>query len=401
MKQKYPSWIILSYIFIRPFVCAPAFVIFDRWFSAVFLLAAFLYVRRKKYRISGIDIAVLLFFLSLAASCLASSDIITSINQLSLQTSLIALFYIARSAAQKDNNRFITTLMIGAIAVALYNLRTFFVIKDVVLTYLTSQNIAYPFAHEFLGRARSFAPFASPNLLAAYLAIACAVAAGIALEQNKQNTKGLMFYISLACFGCTLVALFFTKSLGGWFALLIALLILYTQSSKITLKTLLPLVAILGIFLYVITVRMQSLSYIGQPAFSFRQRLGYWEETVRIIKEKPFTGVGIGTLSLSGTRSAHNTYLQLMAETGIGGIIGWLLLVFIFLRKGIVRLKMLPNYRDAGMLAGGIAFLCYNLVDSGLPVPQLAFIWWIIFGLFSKNTQQSRDTVCSGDKPRG
>lgn len=80
--------------------------------------------------------------------------------------------------------------------------------------------------------------------------------------------------------------------------------------------------------------RIRSIIDFGETSNS--QRLEIWKKTLEYIKKEPLTGIGLGNypfvldqkieLAKAGS-SAHNIYLQVMAELGIAGLV---LLIYIF-----------------------------------------------------------------------
>jgi O-antigen ligase len=130
------------------------------------------------------------------------------------------------------------------------------------------------------------------------------------------------------------------------------------------------------------SLRWQEGKDFTQPLFSLHKRVLYWKESIEIIRQHPFKGIGIGNLSLKETRFSHNSYLQLWAETGILGLLSWLGIIFIFLTENIKKIKLSSNKKFlAGIISGGVAFLLHNLIDFSFFIPQISFLWWVILGM--------------------
>jgi putative inorganic carbon (HCO3(-)) transporter len=114
--------------------------------------------------------------------------------------------------------------------------------------------------------------------------------------------------------------------------------------------------------------------------FSFFTRLGYWKDTFDIILLHPFTGVGLGSFSLTCSRYAHNIFLQLWAETGLVGVISFLWLIVAVFTAGL-RSKTNIEWKPA-LACASLIFLMHNFVDFSFFLPETAFIWWAVLGLF-------------------
>jgi len=111
----------------------------------------------------------------------------------------------------------------------------------------------------------------------------------------------------------------------------------------------------------------------------FNARQEYIQEAWRMICAHPFIGQGIGTFqSTGGSKStfAHNSYLQIWAETGPIGLIGVLGFVYTFW-------KMKPKtHFGKGMYIGLLAFFIDNLFSFTLIKPNLSFAGWLALACY-------------------
>ena len=84
-----------------------------------------------------------------------------------------------------------------------------------------------------------------------------------------------------------------------------------------------------------------------------------------------------------GGSTPHNTYLYLLAESGIVGLVGMLAIMLGTMRKSL-SLRRHPEY---GVIALGLAFgLTCNLIgwfgdDSTFTGPHTSYLLWLIVGL--------------------
>ena len=116
-----------------------------------------------------------------------------------------------------------------------------------------------------------------------------------------------------------------------------------------------------------------------RPEFSTLMRLSYWKDTWKIIAEHPFKGVGLGNFNLVESRYAHNSFLQIWAETGILGLLSFLWFIAISIKTGLKNKKSSPE--NAAIIAAALVFLIHNLVDFTFFLPETVFSWWVILGL--------------------
>ena len=373
------AWgIILGYVFFRPFISEPPFWKLDAALNGLLLLSLAGYSLKKRLKIKLIDKVILIFFLSLFLSTINSNNIVAGLSQIYKYLALIAVFYIARLSNIKEQKQIFYVLLISTSLVSLYSLHFLFTVSQFALEYLSKNNITYLFAEEFLAPKRAFVPFFSPNLLAGYLITVIMICLNIIIQKRKE--KKSLFVLSVFCLCLSALTLFFTKSVGGWLVFII------TSSLFLLLGKLLNKKSILIIFSLVILLgaiavnRELNAPCFKKPLFSLEKRISYWKETVKIIGLHPLIGVGVGNFSLKETRAAHNSYLQIWAETGILGIVSWLMIVFIFIKKGVKNLYSGKNYYSLGIFMSGLSFLFYNLIDYSFFISQSAFLFWMVLG---------------------
>ncbi len=249
--------------------------------------------------------------------------------------------------------------------------------------------------------------FANSNDLAAYLLCPLGLAAGILfVERNK-------WLRYCAILGITLIPLviFQTQSRGAIIALAVAtVLVILTHPNRTKLLGML-LVAGVVVSMFApksVWKRMTSLTSAARSgqmsqandSKSAEQRLELWKVARRIIQEKPVTGVGIGAYEYAhlvmarrtefqslarGARSAHSSYLETTAETGIPGFIAWAS-IFVAVMITVVRarkaLKSIWPERERELYflqLALIAFLCDAVFGSWQKIPftyiHVALLW--------------------------
>lgn len=124
-------------------------------------------------------------------------------------------------------------------------------------------------------------------------------------------------------------------------------------------------------------------------------RTHLWREALLIIKDFPVFGCGLNTYSIVAPRYksglaeagiyAHNSYLQMAAETGIVGLISFVLVIVSLFTISLMSLK---NIKDSfysgillGLLVGLFGFLVHSFFDVNFYALQLATLMWFIMGL--------------------
>ena len=119
-----------------------------------------------------------------------------------------------------------------------------------------------------------------------------------------------------------------------------------------------------------------------------------WSDTTKMIRDFPLIGVGVGGwpeifphyqrppwLNSFFAREPENDYLQLLAETGIVGLmlVGWFAwALFVRLRDGAARLSSRDWPLFAGFAGGVIASLVHEVFDFSLQTPANLVIFTVL-----------------------
>lgn len=148
-------------------------------------------------------------------------------------------------------------------------------------------------------------------------------------------------------------------------------------------------------------------SVFARGDFSISQRRIVWSDTIDLIADHPWLGVGYGNYelilpahrsigrhrewqALMGSRTdvayqAHNEYLEVLAETGPLGLAAFLWLVGALLWGGYRRLAHAADREQrlliAGCLAGLVAALVHALFSFPLQDPAPAIHFWLLGAL--------------------
>ncbi len=363
--------VLLTLIFIRPFISSLAFPYINFIYSALFLGFLAIWITFKGINLKEISLIrypLSVFVLALAISFVFSNDITTSIKELYKYASGILLLCISISLANKEKNRVILCITLAGVAISLLAIYQYCLGFSHLSNYVAKKSIGDPFILDYISRRRPFAPFVTPNALAGYLAMILPL---VLTQRNK-----LWFFIPIS------LALLLTKSLGALLSVLPGLTLYFYLQGNLKKKSILFLGGLLIIIGLVLISRTAFQKSHTQPIFSAIMRLNYWQDTLGIIKLHPWVGVGLGNFNLIQSRYAHNSYLQLWAEAGILGVISFLWLAITILKSVLKKVKELPyKTQVVSLLAANIVFLTHNCVDFTFFLPEISLIWWVILGL--------------------
>lgn len=123
-------------------------------------------------------------------------------------------------------------------------------------------------------------------------------------------------------------------------------------------------------------------------------RLNLWKSAVALGKERPVTGWGLGSYRyvsarpgiVTSTVFAHNTYLQLFAESGMGALLLFLAFLGLWairIVRGASRLPTEHRLSLAAAIGGLVAILAHCLVDSDLSYFGLGLSFFLVMGAAS------------------
>jgi putative inorganic carbon (HCO3(-)) transporter len=237
----------------------------------------------------------------------------------------------------------------------------------------------------------------NPNVMSGTLVILLPL--GVALTINQfQNSSGWMRKV-VAVSSSVLIgaAIGVIQSRGAYLALAIALLMLFCFiSRRVALFTLVSLILAVGLAIVVILVfnqaKLETLSLQGVD-----ERLEIWSRAIASIADFPITGIGFGTFTLVTTQiypfflintsngvppHAHNLFLQVGVDLGVGGLISYIALLLNIVAFNVVHWQQKPyNWIVLGSLASLSAFLVYGLTDAISWGTRPAFLGWAVLGL--------------------
>ena len=362
--------VLLTLIFIRPFISSLAFPYLNSLYSALFLIFLItwpIYKGISIEKIYALKYPLILFSLALIISLIFSIDKLNSLKELYKYISGILLFLIAISLTQENKIRLIYIVVLAGLVISLLAIYQYFFGFQHILDYISKERITEPFALDYIQRKRVFFPFVTPNTLGGYLAMM------IPLALNDKKRIWSIIPLSFA--------LLLTKSLSALLSLFLALGLYFYLQGKLEKRRILFLFGLLLIIGLVFIIRSATPEQHLQPIFSTIMRLNYWKDTLRIIKIAPLSGIGLGNFDLTSSRYAHNSYLQIWAEMGILGITSILWLIITVFKYVFNNFEGYPDKKlITSLIVTTAVFVIHNFIDFTFFLPEVALIWWTILG---------------------
>jgi len=363
--------------------------------------------RRTPFVTSAYNKWFLLWFAILLVSVIRSSDPLFTIKESVRLASNIGLCYLVINLVDSREKVFqlFRVLSISTFLVAGYGFYQFAVQDFGSLFWLVNPRLDTGFAHGrytfWEWRGRIISVLTSELELGHYFNMCLPASIALWVSQRRRTGAWKWLLIALA----TLAGLLLTFTFGAWLALAGATaLLIFIIDRKRRWKLLGAAVLVLVIVSALLVAgplrpfvfEKAFGNNIGSLAWDTLSRLDAWTFAVQTWWAHPLVGVGIGNYEIleyahetihspwgEGGSTPHNTYLYLLAESGVIGLIGMLAIMFGTLVRSL-RLRQNPQY---GLIALALAFgLTCNLIgwcgdDSTFTGPHTSYLLWFIVGL--------------------
>jgi O-antigen ligase len=316
----------------------------------------------------------------------------------------LVVFWAARTACARGmTRRIVRTVALAGLVAALL---------AIVFQSGSDPSLIYGRWHALEPRARPFGPFVNRNHFATWVVMACPLAAGyvVAAISARRPSRGRLvarFVTLLEGIGTSTVwvgvaavvmalALVRSTSRSGLTAFGVSLVgAAWLARGRLTRRTgvlaLLAVLAIAAIIAAYVNVeplfsRVEETLAVGAGG---RPRI--WQETLRVIRDFPLTGTGLGTYQTAmlvyqqtdraiSINQAHNQYLHLLAEGGVLLAIPVVLTVVAFI--ALLRKRLAQDSSSAFWLriGGAIAMLAVAVQgfwETGLRIPANGLLFAI------------------------
>ncbi len=238
---------------------------------------------------------------------------------------------------------------------------------------------------------RIYSTLENPNVLGEYILLVMPVAIALMWRSEKIGSK--IFYLGLtAVMGAALILTF---SRGCWIAIMVAAAIYVTFVCGKLWGLLLLLVPILPFVIpETILHRFASVGDMSDSSTSYRVYI--WMGTFLMLKDFWISGIGMGeeafnqvypfySYSAIVAPHSHNLFLQVWVETGIGGIVAFLALLFAWFKQICRGHKISADKKLKTMLvaigASVCAFMVQGMFDNCFYNYRVFMLFWFVLAL--------------------
>jgi O-antigen ligase len=250
-----------------------------------------------------------------------------------------------------------------------------------------------------IGLPRATAAFPGCNAMGVYLTGLTPVIAGLALFSSE--LKNRVFFTFAALIGS--IGVYLTFSRGAGLGLFVSVLFLSLVRKNKFIISGIVLLLLISPFVMPKNIKIwaKSVNYNPEVLFICETRLSIYRNTVHMIGEHPFIGVGINTFSKNygkykttaaearmptqDTIYAHNSFLQMGGEMGLLGLGTFLIFLFFVLKSIWLAFKKNKDpflkALSVSVFAAIIAYLINGLTETSLYYARLVMIFWFLIGL--------------------
>lgn len=384
-------------VFIGLFILMAAAIPHNYWnntyaAAGVLLLLALFFMgtviqKSGKLDLKTVDVVLFLFILAVLLSAVTSITPMASLRYFLFYATGFLLLLLIVSAVRTGEGlgRLLDTALLGVTFSGLYGIWQFIngVAVDPALTDV-NLNEGMP--------GRVFSTMGNPNNYAEILILTLPFFMAVIFNSKSILKKLLYVFLMLP----PLAAMFLTGSRSGWLALAGAAMV-YTFLKN---RKLIPVILLLGLVSMPLLPDfvMRRIQTIGNPNdSSARYRTLIFETVKPIIRDYWATGIGLGSdafmrvlqdyhlRTLAMVAHAHNTYIQILLETGVAGAATFIWAMVRTVKKCFINIfKQKDVYINNILIAGvsslaGIAVM--GLVEHVWFYPRVMLFFWLVLGI--------------------
>lgn len=275
--------------------------------------------------------------------------------------------------------------MIGAgVLVSLYGLMQYFLGAEILGAWVDKDMF------EDI-ETRVYSTLQNPNVLSEYLLLIIPITFAVSISGKTIGKKLFGF----ACTAVMILCMLLTYSRGGWLGLIVAAaLFLVILDRRFILVGIVGLVALYFVLPDSIVARFTSIGNMSDTSTSYR--FSIWVGTIAMLKDYWMCGIGPGTAAFNQVyplysynaataQHSHNLFLQITCDTGVAGIIIFLMLVLSVVRllsSAISREKDKTSKNlQIGVLCAIAGFMVQSITDNSFYNYRVMLVFWVVVAI--------------------
>lgn len=374
-------------VFAAPFVPTMALAGLCLW-TGLALIIKSVTDKDFKWRFDGVGLVILLFLGVLLISSAMSFARLGSLKVWAMYFVFVGFYFVIINSVKTKEQLYglFKLLAISGALVALYG----------IAQYVFGWNTTNAWIDEEMfedSTMRVYSTLGNPNVLGEYLLLVLPIAAVYML---KFKWKSLAKYAYGAMFLCLALCLVLTQSRGCWIGFMLSAVIFVTFYEG-KLWGLVPLVILILPFVIPQTIVDRIMSVGNMEDTSTSYRVFIWMGTLGMMKYYWLGGIGMGEAAFAKVYPffsynaiiaphSHNTFLQLLVEAGISGLLVFLVLQVIFMKNMYVVYRQDSKKSEDSMLAlalasGVFGFLVQSMFDYTFYNYRVMAVFFMVLAL--------------------
>lgn len=378
---------------LRLFIPSFASVWDELLFMAMILVWAYKYARYRQidgFKQTPLDLPIILFFVAmLVVFILNSPDYKISFEGLRAVIQYILWYFVVLQLLKdKEGAKRLCLVFVFVVSLmAIHGVYQYIIGVEMPAGWVDSKEAGV--------RTRVFSILTSPNILGSLITLCLPLCLSFGAISNTKKSKALFYILALTMSAC----LIFTFSRGAWIGFGVAVLIYVFLKDK---RLLIPAV-VLGVLAVLLVPGISNrISYMLSPEYiesSLRGgRLVRWLTGLQILQGTPLFGVGLGHFGgavamnndlsyLVGTEMTKtfymdNYYLKTAVETGIFGLLAFVMLMYQVIINSIRTIRItkdkVSKELEIGIFAGLFGVIVHNFVENVFEVPMMTSCFWLL-----------------------
>jgi O-antigen ligase len=398
--DKCAFFLFAAMVFFLPISNAAIEIIFCHLFVCFLIKAAIVrpsFGRIKNFFANRINLSLLVFYLAIGLSIFSSP----ALWQKSFSAWFfkwgegVFLFYFAQIFLnKKDIKKLVYVFIVSSFLICINGLYQKVTGLGFIRGYSMAKGVSFLAIRSTFSHYNGFATSLTANFF---------ITVGAIIKAKKLLLRIIFFILILLIF----INLLLTYSRGAWLSLIFVNLFLVLFVSNNKQKTFFfILVMFFGISIFSIPFLRERVLFIMQSGGD-ADRFKVWQIAINMFKDSPIFGRGIGLFmhyfsqydpgELYITQYAHNCYLQILAETGIVGIVFFVWFLIEILKQSFKYFVVKFDAILLGFASAFGAYLIHMFFDTQLYSLRLAILFWILasFLVITGTQKPSHETSVS------
>ena len=282
--------------------------------------------------------------------------------------------------------------------VVIFLLNNYFDAKKVMLTGFAGIKLTSVYAvyQGLSGMSRANGFYGHPMTLGGWLCIFLPL---FLIEFFERRLLGKYYWLAGLAFCICSAGLVFNATRGAWLAVAIVsavLLIYYMFKSKRNLAVSIIFVALISTVLVNNPKFMHRLDTIDDfnKYQSNTERILIWQSAWNMFKDHPVLGVGLGQYTKNYQQKyispeakepklghAHNNFMQMLAENGIVGFAGFVIMFGYIIFKNLITWVKVKNVYALMIVSAMVCLLLQGFTEYNVGNSAVIKMYWLILGL--------------------